>query len=134
MALFPDPNNQDTRNNGRYDGLNPPDMEDKRMITAPRLTLTLLSLTLAPPLAAQSPVTACESQQSLEQALTSDGEIMPDDCRAISVARLSSDGQELCLLDLSSGDASLIGSLRDAAAPDQWWMLCADLTASARGQ
>ncbi|ARU01579.1 hypothetical protein [Yoonia vestfoldensis] len=103
------------------------------MITAPRLALTLVSATLALPLAAQTPVTACQSQQSLEQALTSQGEIMPDDCRAVSLARLSSDGQDLCLLDLSRDDGTLIGSLRDAAAPDQWWMLCEELMAGATG-
>jgi hypothetical protein len=104
------------------------------MITAPRAALTAITLALSAPVVAQTPLVACQSQQSLEQALISDGEIMPDDCRPVSIARLSSDGQELCLLDLSSDDSSLLDSLRDAAAPDQWWTLCSDLTASASEQ
>lgn len=81
---------------------------------------------LSGPAFAQSSLMACESQQSLEQSLQSDGGIMPDDYRPISVARLSTEGQELCLIDLSQSDGGIISSLRDVAAPDQWWVLCSD--------
>ncbi|WP_019956605.1 hypothetical protein [Yoonia vestfoldensis] len=104
------------------------------MTITPRIALAAITLALSTPAGAQTPVIACQSQQSLEQALTSNGEIMPDDCRPISIARLSNDGQDLCLLDLSRDDSSLIDTLRDAAAPDQWWMLCADLTVEATDQ
>lgn len=77
---------------------------------------------------AQSPPIACENQQSLEQALASDGGIMPDDCRPISIERLNSDGRDLCLVDLSQPDDGLIGSLREAAAPVEWWVTCEALS------
>ncbi len=76
---------------------------------------------------AQTSHLACETQQSLEQALTSDGDIMPDDCRTISVDRLSSDGRDLCLVDLSEADGGLISDLRDVAAPAKWWFGCDEL-------
>ncbi len=82
---------------------------------------------LSDPGLAQATLTACESQQSLEQAVTSDGSIMPDDCRPISAARLTSDGRELCLIDLSQSDGGLIDSLQYVASPDQWWVACSEL-------
>lgn len=83
---------------------------------------------------AQTSSVACESQQSLEQTLTSDGAIMPDDCRPISVERLTSDGRDLCLLDLSESGGGIISDLRDAAAPAQWWVACDELGQLAASQ
>jgi hypothetical protein len=100
--------------------------EEPKMRTRPTTLFACLALMSGPALA-QSSLTACESQQSLEQSLQSDGGIRPDDCRPISVARLSSEGRELCLIDLSQPDSGIIASLRDVAAPDQWWVLCSDL-------
>ena len=100
------------------------------MITFRGTTLSGLAagiFLISGPALAETTLVACESQQSIEQALTSDGGIMPDDCRPISVARLTSDGRDLCLLDLSQSDADFISSLRDVAAPDQWWVLCDEL-------
>lgn len=76
---------------------------------------------------AQTSHVACEPQQSLEQALTSDGDIMPDDCRTISVERLSRDGRDLCLVDLSEADGGLISDLREVAVPAKWWFGCDEL-------
>jgi len=100
------------------------------MITLPVTSFTRFAaclLLLSGPAFAQSPLIACESQQSLEQALTSDGGIMPDDCRPISVDRLTSDGRDLCLIDLSQSDGGFISDLRDVAAPEQWWVACSEL-------
>lgn len=92
-------------------------------------------LLLSGPAFAQTPLVACESQKSLEQTLNSDGGIMPDNCRSISVAKLASDGRELCLIDLSQPDGGIISNLRDVAAPDKWWVRCnelADLAAASQ--
>lgn len=100
------------------------------MIPFPRpafVSLAAFLAVLSGPAFAQTTLTACESQQSLEQALASNGGIMPDDCRPISVTRLTGDGRELCLIDLSQSDGGLIDSLRDVAAPDQWWVACSAL-------
>lgn len=99
------------------------------MIVSTRISLksiaayTLMSM----PVAAQTPALACGSQQSLEQALMSSGEIVPDDCRPVRLSRLTSEGRDLCLLDLSQTDDGLIGSLRDVATQEQWWLDCNDL-------
>ena len=99
------------------------------MITKPRIfgSMAAFMVSLSGPVLAQAPLIACENQQSLEQALTSDGDIMPDDCRPIRIEKLTSAGRELCLIDLSRSDDGLISSLRDATSPDQWWVACAEL-------
>jgi hypothetical protein len=81
---------------------------------------------------AQESLIARERQQELEQVLSSEGQIMPDGCRNISVAALVSDDQRLCLLDLSSDGEDLFDQLREAAISEQWWVLCEQLEASAR--
>ena len=90
-------------------------------------SLAASMLLVSGPSFAQTPLMACESQQSLEQALTSEGGIMPDDCRSISVARLANNGRELCLMDLSQPEGGIISNLRDAASTDQWWVACREL-------
>jgi hypothetical protein len=81
---------------------------------------------------AQESLIACERQQELEQVLSSEGRIMPDGCRNISVTALVSDDQRLCLLDLSSDGEDLLDQLREAAISEQWWVQCEQLEASAR--
>lgn len=76
---------------------------------------------------AQSPMVICESQQSLEQTLGSDGSILPDDCRDATIAQLDSNGRALCLIDLSQQEGSLLDDLRDVATAQEWWVECTAL-------
>ena len=76
---------------------------------------------------AQSPMIICESQQSLEQTLGSDGSILPDDCRDATIAQLDSNGRALCFIDLSQGEGGLIDDLRDVATAQEWWVECSSL-------
>lgn len=69
---------------------------------------------------------ACPSQQELEQAVGSAGEIRPDECTTIEISKLSSDGMDLCLIDFGI-DEGFLGRLRDVAMPSQWWVRCDDL-------
>lgn len=101
-----------------------------------RLTLALASafaLGLLSPVSvaaqdAADPV-ACPSQQDLEQLMSSNGDIRPEDCTVIDVSKLSSDGQELCLIDFGV-DEGFLGRLREVAMPSQWWVRCDDLEAA----
>ena len=80
---------------------------------------------------AQSPeggFVACTNQQALEQVLETEGELMPEDCRAGDVATLESNGRRLCAIDLSAAGGNVIETLRDAATPTQWWIECDALT------
>ena len=71
---------------------------------------------------------ACPSQSELEQSINSDGAITPDDCTTLQVNSLRSDSGDLCLIEFGQ-DEGLIGSLRDAAFPSQWWVSCDALAA-----
>ena len=80
----------------------------------------------------QGVLTVCSSQQELEQVMSSNGSIVPDGCRTATVSSLTSDGEQLCLLDLSSSDSGVFDQLRDAAVSQQWWVRCEDLMAAGR--
>ncbi|MFU8863877.1 MAG: hypothetical protein ACNA7O_08170 [Rhodobacterales bacterium] len=97
------------------------------MINGTFISLSATLMFLSGMATAQTSQVACESQQSLEQTLTSDGAIMPDDCRTISIERLTSDGRDLCLVDLSESGGGIISDLRDVAAPAEWWFACDEL-------
>lgn len=87
----------------------------------------------APSIAQEQAVfSVCESQQELEQVISSGGSILPSGCRSASVSNLGNDGEALCLLDLSSSDDGVLNQIRDAAVSQQWWVRCADLTAAGR--
>jgi hypothetical protein len=75
---------------------------------------------------------ACSSQTALEQYLDSNGDLMPDECRAVSFTVLESGGRQLCVADISSGGNSLLGGLADAAVPTEWWTSCQDAAALLR--
>ena len=75
----------------------------------------------------QETVTACPSQQGLEQVVGSNGQITPDDCRQVRISSLESNGERLCLVDLSGEDDGLVDQLREAATTERWWMRCEDL-------
>ena len=72
---------------------------------------------------------ACPSQQGLEQAIGSSGDIFPEDCTVINVSKLTSGGEELCLIDFGV-DEGFLGRLRDVAMPSQWWVRCSDIEAA----
>ncbi len=75
-----------------------------------------------------APVSACPSQQELEQALSSDGRFIPDDCRQLSITSMS-DGR-ICVLDFRAGsNPGVLDRLADAAVPTQWWVACERLKA-----
>ncbi|MGE4221457.1 MAG: hypothetical protein AB7G39_18580 [Alphaproteobacteria bacterium] len=79
---------------------------------------------LAAPAAAQDAFPACQSQQSLEQIISSDGRLMPDDCRNLTVTTVRSDRGRLCVIDVSQAGDGVLQQLRDAALPAQWWVRC----------
>jgi hypothetical protein len=74
---------------------------------------------------------ACQSQQDLEQILNSDGQLMPDGCRNLSITPVRSENGTLCVIDFSEAGQGVLEGLRDAALPDQWWVRCDSLTAGA---
>lgn len=96
-----------------------------------RATLALALLLTSVPAGAQESVPACQSQQELEQVVASDGRITPDGCRSLAITVLESDGQRLCLLDLSSDDEGIVDQLREAALPERWWVRCDELSQAA---
>lgn len=78
-------------------------------------------------------VTACPTQSDLEQSINSDGSITPDDCTTLQVNSLTADsGAELCLIDFDV-EKGIIGQIRDAAFPTQWWVKCDDLVLALQG-
>ena len=83
------------------------------------------------PAAAQVQTQACESQQSMEQILDTDGGLSPDDCRVVTLTRLQSDAGDLCVLDFSGADGGVVDDLLAVARTDQWWVACDSLTEAA---
>jgi hypothetical protein len=82
--------------------------------------------------AGPEPLIACQSQQALQQVIGSQGSIMPDGCRNVSISVLQSNGERLCLVDLSEGGEGVLDQLRDVAVNQEWWIRCDDLAAAAR--
>lgn len=82
------------------------------------------------PAPAPQTLTACQTQQELEQFLASDGQFVPDGCRLVSVTSLESEHGPLCVIDLEAADdPSVLDRLTDAAMPTQWWARCDSLSA-----
>lgn len=94
----------------------------------PVVTLVAAVFLLAPSLTvAQEPISACHSQQALEQTVKSGGQLMPEGCRNLAITSIDSDVGRLCVIDFSGGDQGILQKLRDAALPEQWWVRCEDL-------
>lgn len=74
-------------------------------------------------------IRVCPSQAKIEQSIQSQGKLLPDDCRTLTVTRVDSPAGPLCVLDLSGDNAGILGTLRDAVATTQWWATCASLHA-----
>jgi hypothetical protein len=72
---------------------------------------------------------ACPTQQQLEQVRGSDGKYIPDDCRELSIVRVTAGGKELCVLDFENrGDPTFLDRLRNAAVSTKWWVACENLS------
>ncbi|MCF1504811.1 hypothetical protein [Afifella sp. H1R] len=98
-----------------------------RLVAAGAAT-ALITLAIAAPAAAQERFPACQSQQSLQQIIGSNGELMPSDCRNLTITRLESDSGSLCLIDFSNAGGGVVQALRDAAMPEKWWVRCDQLS------
>jgi hypothetical protein len=81
---------------------------------------------------AQDAVIACQEQAQLEQVHASDGDIMPEGCRKVTVSVLEDDGERLCLVDFAGTGEGLVDQLREATVTERWWMRCEDLLQAAR--
>ncbi|MEX2629191.1 MAG: hypothetical protein WD341_04570 [Tistlia sp.] len=84
----------------------------------------LLPLAFAGTASAQESFPACQTQQALEQVMASDGSLMPDDCRELTVTEVRSDSGRLCVIDFAGAGEGVLQQLRDAALPEQWWVRC----------
>jgi hypothetical protein len=91
------------------------------------LALLALPLAVASPAVAQTSFPACPSQQDLEQVIGSDGELLPDGCRMLTVTPVESPSGELCMIEFEAPDPGVLDTLADAAVPTRWWVECADL-------
>lgn len=107
-------------------------MSNKAMLAVAGLCLGLIGGQVPAIGQEQAVFSACESQQELEQVLASEGTILPDGCRTATVSSLESNGEEICLLDLSSSDDGVLDQIREAALSQQWWVRCADLLDAGR--
>ncbi len=94
------------------------------------VTLAALLASAAPAFAqAERSFTVCPTQQEMEQVVGSQNRFAPDDCRKLTITRVRSGSAELCVLDFGrSGDAGFIDKLKRAAVPQQWWVVCDDLS------
>ncbi|MDZ5697549.1 hypothetical protein [Chelativorans sp. M5D2P16] len=81
---------------------------------------------------AQGSIPACPEQQQLEQVLGSNGDIMPEGCRNVNISVLESDGDRLCMVDLSGSGEGVVEQLREAAVDQRWWMRCQDVEEAMR--
>ncbi len=92
--------------------------------------LALMAATGAPaPALAQEQESfpACETQQEMEQVIQSQGELMPDGCRTVTITPVDTPAGELCALEFEAEDPGIVGAITEAAVPTQWWMACADI-------
>jgi len=105
-------------------------MSRTAILTAATLYIGLFAVQAPAQAQEQDVLTACSSQQELEQVMSSNGSIVPDGCRAATVSSLTSNGEQLCLLDLSSSQDGVLDQLREAAVSQQWWVRCEDLLAA----
>lgn len=102
-------------------------IKPKALATLAAATL-LAAPFLAPlPAQAQSTMSACETEQDLQQILNSNGSYMPDNCRPLTISVVRSDNGPLCVIDFSGGDDNFLQQLKDAAVPQKWWVKCSDL-------
>lgn len=76
------------------------------------------------PAAAQVQAQACESQQSMEQLMETEGSLTPDDCQTVTLTRIERAAGDLCVIDLSGSEGGVVDELLAVARTDQWWIAC----------
>lgn len=88
--------------------------------------LLMAALMLAPAsfATAEPPLIVCPSQQELEQVLQSEGDLIPEGCRRLTISRVESAAGPLCMMDFQARDPGVLDQLTEAAAPTQWWLHC----------
>ncbi len=64
----------------------------------------------------------------MEQVIQSDGDLMPDGCRTLTITSMDADAGELCVLNFEAADPGLLDSLQEEVTTTQWWVDCAELT------
>jgi hypothetical protein len=98
------------------------------MLSRHCLALAFALSMMAPAAAQDASMTACESQQEMEQVIQSDGDLMPDGCRTLNVTSIDSGSGELCVLDFEAADPGVLDALQEQVTTTQWWVACAELT------
>lgn len=74
-------------------------------------------------------VRICPSRDKAEQIVQSQGNLVPDDCRMVTVTRVDSPAGPICQIDLGQNGQGVLSSLRDAVTTDHWWTACDNLHA-----
>ena len=92
------------------------------------LSLGFALSAIAPVTAQETSLTACESQQEMEQVIQSNGDLMPDGCRTLTITSVEAEAGELCVLNFEATDPGLLDSLQEEVTTTQWWVDCAELT------
>ncbi len=98
------------------------------MLSRQCLALGFALSALAPAAAQDTTLTACESQQEMEQVIQSDGDLMPDGCRTLTITSIEADTGELCVLDFEAADPGVLDALQEEVTTTRWWVDCAELT------
>jgi hypothetical protein len=86
-----------------------------------------LAASASSPAFAQLSFPACESQQEIEQVIQSQGELMPEGCRTVTITAVDTPAGELCVLVFEQEDPGVVGAITQAAVPTQWWVAGADI-------
>jgi len=78
-------------------------------------------------------VRICPSRDKVENILQSDGKLMPDGCRTVTVTRVQSPAGSICSIDFGQDSQGILGTVRDAVTTTQWWTACSNLQAPRTG-
>lgn len=98
------------------------------MLSRHCLALGFALSAISPATGQETSMTACESQQEMEQVIQSDGDLMPDGCRTLTITSVDADTGELCVLDFEAADPGMLDALQEEVTTTQWWVDCAELT------
>ena len=98
------------------------------MLSRHCLAIAFALSAIAPAAAQETTLTACESQQEMEQVIQSDGDLMPDGCQTLTITSVETDAAELCVLNFEAADPGVLDALQEEVTTTQWWVDCAELT------
>ncbi len=104
-------------------------MRGTAQIPAMPLSMTILAMLilammgLPGPAAAQTTLVACDTQQRLEQVISSEGQFMPEGCRDVTATRIESQVGEICVIRFPTE------GITGAITGNEWWIRCDDLSA-----